>query len=280
MKVFISVDMEGIEGLSSWSDMEGPSKAENYRLAQREVAWIVDELFASKEGPTISEICVCDSHARGEGIPYGGFGDARVTQVRGFPRMYYMLERLDESFDMAMLVGYHARIGTEAGLMDHSYSASCIYRVLLDKREVGEVEINATLAGVYGVPIALVSGDDALEAQLKEVFEPAPPFVRTKEGIGRYAAKMYAPERLEPEFRAAVRTALEVWPRLRSMRPAPRTVLRLDLSSTVVADAVSTIPGLVRVGGRAVEYRSRDFRDIYRMINCVAMLGGKFASFT
>lgn len=280
MKIFISTDMEGVGGLSSWSDMEGPNRADNYGQAQREVAWVVDELLASPEGPSISEICVCDSHARGEGIPYGGFGDARVTQIRGFPRRFYMLDGLDESYDMAMLLGYHARIGTSGGVMDHSYSASCIYRVLLDGKESGEVEINAALAGVHGVPIGLISGDAALESELSGFFDPAPPFVRTKEGLGRFAAKMYAPERLEPEFRRAAASALGARKRLRATTCAPETTLRIDLVSTVVADAVSMIPGLERLSGRSVQYRSGDFRDIYRMINVVAMLGGKFAAFT
>ena len=280
MKIFISTDMEGVGGLSSWSDMEGPARADNYRQAQREVAWIIEELLASPEGKSISEICVCDSHARGEGIAYGSFGDARVTQVRGFPRAFYMMQCLDQGFDLAMLVGYHARIGTEGGVMDHSYSASCIYRLLLDGNEAGEVEINSLLAGSYGVPVGLVSGDDALEAQIAGFFDPAPPFVRTKEGIGRFAAKMYAPERLEADFRSAARSALASRPTLKPLAPAARTKLRVDLASTVVADAVATIPGLSRVAGRSVEYRSRDFREIYRMINSIAMLGGKFASFT
>ncbi len=280
MRIFISTDMEGIGGLSSWSDMEGPARAANYGAAQRELSWMIGELLASPRGGEIEEICVCDSHARGEGIPYGTFGDARVNQVRGFPRAYYMMQCLDAGFDLAFLHGYHSRIGAEGGVMDHSYSASCIYRVLLDGREVGEVEINSLLAGHYGVPVGLVSGDSALESQLGGFFAVPPAFVRTKEGIGRFAAKMYPPERLEPAFRAAARGALDALPRLEPVRPAARTRLRLELASTVVADAVATIPGLARTGGRSVEYRSRDFRDVYRMINAVAMLGGKFASWT
>ena len=56
MKIFISADMEGIEGLSSWSDMEGPAKAANYALAQREVGWVVDALLSSPGGDSIEEM--------------------------------------------------------------------------------------------------------------------------------------------------------------------------------------------------------------------------------
>jgi len=280
MKLFISVDMEGIHGTTSWSDLEGPTRTANYERAWNEVSWILRGLAASSRNAEIDEICVCDSHARGEGIPFKGFGDPRVTMIRGYPRMYYMLEGLDESYAGLFLVGYHASIGTDKGMMDHSYSASCIYKIELDGREAGETEINAGLAGFYGVPVCFISGDDILEKQLEGQFSPMPVYVRTKEGIGRFAGKMYAPERLEPEFIASAGAALDRIAEFKPRAPPGRTELRIDLVSTVVADAVAVIPGLERASGRTVHYSSGDFREIYRMIHAVAMLGGKFAAFT
>lgn len=280
MKLFISVDMEGIHGTTSWSDLEGPSRAANCGRAWRELSWILRGVAASPRNADIDEICVCDSHARGEGIPFEGFGDPRVTMVRGYPRRYYMLEGLDKSFAGLFLVGYHASIGTRRGMMDHSYSASCIYRVRLNDVESGETEINARLAGFHGVPVCLVSGDDTLQSQLAGRFDPMPPYVRTKEGLGRFAGKMYSPERLEGDFTAAAREAVDRLGEFKPTRPDCSTELLIELSSTVVADAVSVIPGLKRVSGRAVRYTNSDFRNIYRMLHAVAMLGGKFAAFT
>ncbi len=280
MKLFISVDMEGIHGTTSWSDLEGPARAANYERAWKEVSWIIRGLAASPRNVEIDEICVCDSHARGEGMPFAGFGDPRVTFVRGYPRMYYMLEGLDESYAGLFLVGYHASIGTERGVMDHSYSASCIYGITLNGKEAGETDINARLAGFYGVPVCFVSGDNILEKQLKGRFSPMPVYVRTKEGLGRFAGKMYAPEKLEAEFVAGATAALDRIADFKPRAPACSTELRIELVSTVIADAVAIIPGLERVSGRAVSYSSGDFREIYRMIHSVAMLGGKFAAFT
>lgn len=280
MKLFISVDMEGIHGTTSWSDLEGPARAANYERAWQELSWILRGIAASGRNAEIDEICVCDSHARGEGIPFKGFGDPRVTTVRGYPRPYYMLEGLDESFSGLFLVGYHASIGARGGMMDHSYSASCIYRVKLNGAESGETEINARLAGFHGVPVCLVSGDDILEAQLAGSFDPMPVYVRTKEGLGRFAGKMYAPEKLEGEFVEGARNAVDRLSEFKAACGSCSTELEIELASTVVADAVSVIPGLKRVSGRTVRYSSRDFRNIYRMLHAVAMLGGKFAAFT
>lgn len=280
MKLFISVDMEGVHGTTSWSDLEGPSRAANYERAWLELSWIIRGIRASSRNADIEEICICDSHARGEGIPFRSFGDPRVTMVRGYPRRFYMLEGLDESFAGLFLAGYHASIGVKNGMMDHSYSASCIYRVRLNGEESGETEINARLAGFYGVPVCMVSGDDVLERELAGFFEPAPPYVRTKEGIGRFAGKMYFADRLEAAFEKAGREAVERLGEFRPSVPHCSTELEIDLVSTVVADAVSVIPGVKRVGGRTVRYDSADFRNIYRMLHATAMLGGKFAAFT
>jgi D-amino peptidase len=281
MKIFISTDMEGVSGISSWNEMEASVRgARCYDLLKNEVSWVVDELFALDRKNEITEICVCDSHSRGEGLPYGGFGDERVTHVKGYPRPFYMMEGLDSSYETVFLVGYHASIGTLRGMMDHSYSSSAIYAVRIDGREAGEVEINALLAGYYGVPVGLVSGDDVLEAQLSGFYPSGVPYVRTKEGIGRFAGKMYSPERVEKSFREGVRRFMDSRGKLEVKRPKERTKLEVDLVTTVIADAVSVIPGIERVSGRSVLYRSRDYRDIYRMILAIAMLGGKFAQYS
>lgn len=153
MKIFISTDMEGIEGISSWNEMT-TKEAWCAGLLKQELTYVISTLLAHAD---IEEICICDSHSRGENLLYGSFSDERITHVKGYPRRNYMMEGLDESFDAVFLLGYHASIGSLNGGMDHSYSSSCIYRVRLNGREVGEVEINAYYAGMFGVPIALIS---------------------------------------------------------------------------------------------------------------------------
>ncbi|MGB9618615.1 MAG: M55 family metallopeptidase, partial [Desulfomonilaceae bacterium] len=113
-----------------------------------------------------------------------------------------------------------------------------------------------------------------------ERFQTPPVFVRTKEGLGRFAGKMYFEERLQQEFVEGARRALD---RKETFAPLPLSdifMLDIDFVSTVVADAVSVIPGLKRTGGRSVLYQSTDMRNVYRMIHAVAMLGSKFAVYT
>jgi len=280
MKIFISIDMEGIHGAVSWSDMDGNGKQIVYENAREELVWIIEGINASNRNSEIEEICICDSHSRGEGIPFKNLGDPRVTMVRGYPRPFYMLEGLDSSYDLLMLVGYHSKIGALHGMMDHTYSSSSIYKIQINDLEVSEADINAMLASCYGVPIGFVSGDDILEKEIFDHFPICPVFVRTKEGLGRYAGKIYSAERLEPLFREGAKQAVEDFDNFKPLSLPNSFNLRVDLVSTVIADAISVIPGLMRPEGRTIEYVAENMQDVYRMIHTIAMLGGRFSNFT
>ncbi len=282
MKLYISTDMEGIGGISSWNEMEFSVRGKECNdLLMRELDWLLDEINRTPAGKDIEEICICDSHSRGENLTYGSLDDPRITHIKGYPRPFYMMEGLDESFDVVLFVGYHARIGALRGAMDHAYSASAIYNVRINGREVGETEINSYFASMFGVPVGLISGDDVLEEELKGFFPTEPAFARTKEGISRYSGKMYSPQRVEENFRAAARKMMNSLDSLRPVElPSGDITLSIDFPTTVVADAVSVIPGYVRTSGRTAEYVTSDYTNIMRMILATAMLGGRFSTFT
>jgi len=276
-KVFISLDTEGLSGLTSWKEMEDdPACAGKAYI--RELQWVIDELF--KVAPKLKGITLCDSHSRGENLPYGVFTDPRITQIKGYPRQDYMLATLDATYDMLMLVGYHAMIGSRYGVMDHSYSSAGIYNIRINSVEVGEVELNCFYAAEMGVPLALVAGDDILEHELQQT-ELRPEYVRTKEGLGRFSAKLYSPEYLEPRFRAAVRQAVENQQqgKLQVLKAKKPTTLEIDLVTTVMADAVEMIPSVERIGGRTIRYSSDSFRDIMHIILVTAIISGRYRDY-
>jgi len=277
MKIYISTDMEGVAGVVSWNEMEPPTGREWTAMQDTELNWLIQEIQNSPLNNQIEEIVICDSHARGENLRYGVINDKRISWIRGYPRPFYMMEGLDSSFNLVMFIGYHARIGSWHGVMDHSYSSSAIYNIRLNGTEVGEVEINTYFAGWHGVPVGLVSGDDILRHQLKGFLDV--PYVQTKEGIGRFSAKVYHPDIVKENYSKAFKELLDKLPDLKALKPAPETVLEIDLCTTVIADAVSVIPGLKRISGRTVRYVSTNYPDVLKMILTVAMLGGRFANY-
>ena len=279
MKIFISTDMEGVAGVVSWNEMEGPSAKVYTDMLNSELDWIIEGIKESEINDEIKEIVICDSHSRGENIPYAGLKDRRVSWIRGYPRPFYMMEGLDDSYDLVMLIGYHGMIGSFRAGMDHTYSASCIYNIKINGRLVGETEVNAFYAGTFGVPVGLVSGDDVLEGQIRDFYGENFPFVRTKEAIARFSARVYNPEVVKQTYKEQVKKLVSIKDKLEVKKPEGVTELEIDLASTVIADAVSVIPGLERVGGRTVRYSSADYSNVLRMILSIAMLGGRFTSY-
>ncbi|MBU2511557.1 M55 family metallopeptidase [bacterium] len=280
MKLFISTDMEGVMGVSSWTEMEpGQKGRECSQSVLRELSWVIDELKQSGINSQIEEILVCDSHSRGENVPFGLFEDERVKLIKGYPRPFYMMHGLDSSYSLALLIGYHAKAGSEKGVMDHTYASSCIYNIRINNNTVGEAEVNAYLAGVSDVPIGLISGDDILEKEMQAFFNPNIPFVRTKEGSGRFAAKMYSPSLIEKEYRKQVRLMLDSYKNLQCKKLEGKIELEIDMITSVMTDALAIVPGIERLNGRTVKYVSDDYRNIYRMIITAAMIGSKFVDY-
>ncbi len=277
MKIFISTDMEGVSGVVSWNEM---GKNNLYcDLLNEELKMIIGNISNSDLNSKIDEIVICDSHSRGENIPFGKIDDERVSWIRGYPRPMYMMQGLDSSFDMAMFIGYHAMVGSYRGGMDHSYSSSCIYNIRLNGRSVGETEINTYYAGCFGVPVTLISGDDVFESQVRDFFGKEFPFVRTKNGIGRYSAQTFNMEKIKKTYSKEISKMIENIDSFKVFPPDNINELQVDLVNTVIADGVSFVPGLERISGRTVKYVSDNYSDLFKMILTIASLGGRFSDY-
>ena len=155
MKVFISADIEGVACVVSVED--GKLQGVEYERARE---WMTGEVNAAVEGAFESgatEVVVADSHGHMRNIMAEKLHEDALL-VRGSPRPGTMMEGLDESFDAAFLIGYHAMAGTPKGVLAHTYLGSGIYAIRLNGITVGEPGFNTALAGHYNVPVALVSG--------------------------------------------------------------------------------------------------------------------------
>jgi len=269
MKVFVSVDMEGIGGIASWREMRTSSPDHNMvrSLATEEVNAVTRGLKASG----VDHVVVCDSHALGENL-YVEQLDPDVELVRGYPRAYYMLHGLDASFGLLILLGYHARCGTMHGVLDHSYSSFAIYNMKLNGKDVGELEINSGLAATYGVPVGLVSGDAELIEQVKSTLPQHVETVVTKYGISRMAARSRHPEKIREELERKARKAVEKVGRLGLLTYQAPLRVELDLMDSVMADMVALLPFVERRSARQVVFETDDFAMLYRELMAVIAL--------
>ena len=168
-----------------------------------------------------------------------------------------------------------ARAGTRNAILDHTY-ADRIHEVRLNGRPVGELGINAALAGVSGVPVALVSGDAALAAEAKDLLGEDVTTVVVKEAVSRHAAKSVAPAVACRMIREGALEALK-----RPHRPfvlAPPITVEVDFAMTIHADMAELCPGALRTGGRTVAFTHGDYREVFRGWRAMLNLSGVLIS--
>ena len=172
-----------------------------------------------------------------------------------------MVEGVEEGFDAALFVGYHARAGIGHAIIDHTYTSG-VHEARLNGRPVGELAVNAALAGTYGVPVALVSGDQALAAEAHELLGAGVETVIVKHAVGRFAARSVAPSVACRLIRDGTIAALGR--RHEPFRlPAPIR-LEVDFALTHMADMAELVPGSVRTAGRTLTYTHDDYREVFR----------------
>jgi D-amino peptidase len=271
--VFISFDIEGISVASSPREIKENSKDSERmrRIATQEVNAAVRGI--RKSAKNIGKITVCDAHASGENLLVEEL-DSGVSIVKGTPRMYYMMHGISKEYDVVFFIGYHPMAGTRYGGMAHTYSSASIYNIKINGQYVGESEINAALAGYYGVPLGLVCGDNHLIAEIKRFFGRNVETVVTKTGISRAAAQCRHPYDVQSEIETKAARALQKVKKLKVFTFKSPINAEIDLANSLVTDMVELIPGIKRVDGRKVLFRASDILEFYRTMRLVCSLGG------
>ncbi len=263
MKVFISVDMEGISGLVNWKEPQE-------KVSREMTADLIAAIEGAFEGGA-DEVFVADSHALGMNIDISKL-PVGTKLIKGFPRPYYMMAGLDESFDIAFFIGYHAPAGYINGLMDHTYSSSSFFAVKINGEVVGETEINALYAGEKGVPVGLITGDHALYKFSKPRFPEFVEFVITKEGFSKFSGLLYHPEEVRSKIKETAKKVVQRAPQIPVFKmPRPYEIELIFLDS-LKADIVAQMPFVERTGGRSVKFTAKSAELMMRFINTAAIL--------
>jgi D-amino peptidase len=271
LSVFISFDIEGISGVSSWHEVsqDSPLLSRIRKLATEEVNTAIKGIRNARKD--VKEIVVCDAHAQGENLIVERL-EKGVHIVKGSPRNYYMIEGINREFNLLFFIGYHAMAGTKNALMDHTYSSSSIYGIKINDKYVGETEINAAVAGYYGVPLGLVSGDDFLIKEVRRFFGPHVETVITKYGISRFAAKCRHPHDVHEEIKAKAGRAVKKLKTLKPFSFKKPIHAEFDLMNSLIGDVVEPVPGLKRISGRKIHFKAKDILEFYRIMRLVCSL--------
>ncbi len=260
LKVFISVDMEGITGVVNWEDVRRDGKDYDYfrQIMTKETNAAIEG--ALEAGAT--DILVRDSHGSARNI-LPEMLNRKANLLRDWSGGYKsMMEGIDETFDCAIFVGYHAKAGTPNAILKHTMSSKNIRDVSINGNSLPEAGMNALMAGYYGVPVAFVAGERALCDQTKELLG-AVETVAVKEGIGTAALNLH-PEVARERIREGVKKALL---NLGQYKPytleAPYTLV-VTLKHEELVHEKSFYPGAERTGDWELTYKSDDIMDIMK----------------
>ncbi|HXL10752.1 MAG TPA: M55 family metallopeptidase [Gemmatimonadales bacterium] len=274
MRVYISVDMEGIAGVvhESQTDPTDPAHAAEYGRFRRLMTAEANAAIEGALAAGASKIVVNDSHWFMRNLLAEELHQA-AELLSGDPKPRSMVEGIEAGFEAALFIGYHARAGTRHAILDHTY-ADRIHEVRLNGRPVGELGINAALAGVAGVPVALVSGDASLAAEAKALLGDNVATVVVKEAVSRHAARSVAPAVACGMIRDGVTAALKQ-KHVPFLLPPPITI-EVDFALTIHADMAELCPGATRTEGRTVAFTHQDYREVFRgwraMLNLSAVV--------
>ena len=260
LKIFISVDMEGIGGIgtSEMTRASGKDYAIGRRLVTDEVNAVVRAIL--QRGP--AEILVNDSHGDMQNLLHTEL-DPRVAYIQGSIKPYGMVEGLDSTFDAAIFIGYHARAGTAGGFLAHTGSGA-VKGLWLNDVEVGEGELNAAYAGALGVPVILASGDSTFVAQFARTVRSEG--VVTKTATTPQSARLLHPEVVRDRLVAATGRALGARASARPLRIGSPVRVRMRFADPTLTQVLEAIPGVRQEDGYTVSFTARDMAEAYKLI--------------
>ncbi len=269
MKVFISADLEGVAGVvhSEHTLRDGREHDRARKLMTYEVNAAIEGILQVSKTATV---VVNDSHGTMRNLLPEELHEA-AELISGSPKPLSMMQGIDSPFDAAFFLGYHARRGTYAGVLEHTYHGGVISDVLIKGKVMGETGINAALAGYYKVPVVLVTGDRAVTEEARQVLGKVET-VKVKEGVGRFAARSISPIRARTLIRMGAADALS---HLKGFKPFMVTApikLEVRFIHTGMTEMAEQLPGCKRIDGRTVSYSSEDYLEMFKALRIMLVL--------
>jgi D-amino peptidase len=261
--------MEGCATLVHWDEVR-PSADAAYQRARRLMTAETNAVIEGALGAGMASAIVNDSHSTMRNLIADEL-DQRAVMVTGRFKRLYMLEGLTTACAGAFFVGYHGAIGDRAAVMGHTYSPRVIFECRLNGEPVGELTINAAVAGEFGVPVVFVSGDSTtLDEARKNV--PWAVCVETKTSVSYFAADSLSPAATLRALRSGAARAAALTDAI-PFRFNGSIELEIDTQKTSHADVAELIPGMRRRAARTIAFVADDFATIYRALMNVIYLG-------
>jgi D-amino peptidase len=270
MKILIAADMEGISGVVHWDHVD--EKHKEYARFRRLMTADVNAAIRGAFDGGASEIIVADGHGTARNILVEEL-DPRARLNSGSPSPLAMVQGAQTGIDAAIFIGYHARVGTENGILDHTWSGA-VANLWLNGRAVGEIGVNAAVCGHFGAAVILVSGDQSACGEARELLG-AIETVEVKQATGRMAAECLPPEVAQQQIYEAAQRAVGRLGAGQAVAPfhnEPPITMAVELVTSEMADKAAQIPGARRPKDKTIEITAEDMPTAYRAMRAAVSL--------
>lgn len=264
-RVYISVDMEGIAGISRLENV-----APGHSTYERGQILMTEEANAAVRGAFDAgacEVVVADSHGPMDNLP-PDLLDSRALLLHGSPRPCGMAQGLDEDYDAALFIGYHSAAGTP-GVLSHTF-APFWTDFRLNGATASEADINALHAGEHGVPVKLLAGDDQICAAGILGIERLHT-VEVKRHLSYTSAQSISPQMARSRIHEAAAAAVADTSIHAATLPETLTV-EIDLRTPAYADVIGLVPTVERLSAMTVRVECTNAAGILRFATIASAL--------
>lgn len=262
LRIYISADMEGIGGVVS-AEQLGPGGFEYGRFRELMTEEVLAAIAAAREAGATGFV-VSDSHGNFQNLLIERF-PADVEIVRGGPRPLSMMQGIDDSFDAVLFIGYHSGTTSTSGVRAHTISSARLAGIRINGVEMPEAGINAAIAGHFGVPVVMISGDEAAVGEAKKVIGDLEGAI-VKTSYGFHSAKTLTPEASRQRIRDAVTRALQNRARFRPTRVEAPVTLEIRFKNYRPAEILAFLPTVERIDSHSIRFIGKDVIEVARFL--------------
>ncbi|WP_152656851.1 M55 family metallopeptidase [Oceanobacillus sp. CFH 90083] len=259
MKIYMSVDMEGITGLpdATFVDWRKHNYERSRKIMTDEANYIIQAAFDYG----VEEVLVNDSHSKMNNLLIDQLHPDALL-ITGESKPFSMMQGLNATYSGVFFAGYHARAG-QRGVMTHSM-IHAIRNIYINDHCVGEMGMNAYLAGYFGVPVLLVSGDDQAAMEAEKLI----PYITTavvKETISRASVKSLTPKKAGQLLAEKVKLALDRKQLVAPLVPPEAPELTMEFNNSGQAEWADLMPGTIWIPGTTkVRFQAKDMKEAYQ----------------
>ncbi len=266
LRVFISADMEGVAGAVDAEQLLPTGM--DYPLFRKLLTAEVNAAIEGALAEGADKITVADSHGEELSILPDEL-NPKARLVRSGPRPLGMMEGIDQGFDAAILIGFHASINTPQAVRAHTLSSARYFDVRLNGKHASEAMLCAAIAGQFGVPVVLVSGDDKAIEEVHQTIDPGIEGVVVKRALGYESAESVSPQVAQSMIRDGTEKALA---RVGTFHPyvvSKPTTIEVTFKSMINAEILAFLPYVTREDGATIRFTGKDILEVERFMQVV-----------